>query len=86
MPRIRFIKRKKRTAFEVARRWFRILLGFTTLGIGFIMLVTPGPALVAIPVGLAILASEYAWARRTLKRFKEEGEKIGAIFFTKKKK
>jgi uncharacterized protein (TIGR02611 family) len=43
-----------------------VVAGFTvTLG-GLIMLVTPGPALVVIPIGLALLALEFAWAERML--------------------
>lgn len=35
------------------------------------MIVTPGPAFVVIPVGLAILAVEFVWARRWLKKIRE---------------
>ena len=35
------------------------------------MLVLPGPAIVLIPVGLAILSIEFAWARLWLKRVRE---------------
>lgn len=31
------------------------------------LIVLPGPALVVIPLGLAILAAEFAWARRLLR-------------------
>lgn len=31
------------------------------------MLVLPGPALLVIPAGLAILAVEFAWARKWLR-------------------
>jgi hypothetical protein len=44
------------------------VLGVTTLLIGIVMIVLPGPAIVVIPLGLAILASEYAWARRIIRR------------------
>ncbi len=54
--------------------------------VGVILIVTPGPAVVVIPIGLAILATEYAWARRYLQKFKDGGEKLGSIFFSKKKK
>jgi hypothetical protein len=30
------------------------------------MIVLPGPAIVVIPVGLAILATEFVWARKLL--------------------
>jgi tellurite resistance protein TerC len=84
VPIIRY--RKPRTRYERARRWVRILLGFSALALGAAMLVLPGPGLVVIAGGLAILATEYAWARRYLKKFKDEGEKIGAIFFGKREK
>ena len=44
------------------------VVGVTVLLIGIALLVLPGPALVVIPVGLAILATEYAWARRWLRK------------------
>jgi tellurite resistance protein TerC len=84
MPIIRY--RKPRTRFERARRWVHILLGFSALALGAAMLVLPGPGLLVIAGGLAILATEYAWARRYLKKFKEEGEKFGSIFFGKREK
>jgi tellurite resistance protein TerC len=39
------------------------IMGGTVLLIGVIMIVTPGPAIVVIPIGLGILATEFAWAR-----------------------
>jgi len=51
------------------KRFFSILhVEATVLLIGVALLVLPGPAFIVIPVGLAILATEYAWARRWLKR------------------
>lgn len=46
------------------------MLGLTVLLLGIVMLVTPGPAVIVIPAGLAILAVEFAWARRWLRRSK----------------
>ena len=43
--------------------------------IGIALIVLPGPAFVVIPIGLAILATEYAWARRWLQVLKESAEK-----------
>jgi uncharacterized protein (TIGR02611 family) len=40
------------------------VVGFTVLAIGLVMIVIPGPAVVVIPIGLAILAIEFAWARK----------------------
>jgi tellurite resistance protein TerC len=53
-----------------ARRLIVIVVGFTVLLIGIAMLVLPGPAVIVIPLGLAILGSEFVWARRLLKKAK----------------
>jgi len=42
------------------------VLGGTVLLIGVALIVLPGPAFIVIPVGLAILGIEFAWARRWL--------------------
>lgn len=52
------------------RRLLVFVVGGTVLIIGIIMIVTPGPAVVVIPIGLGILGMEFAWARRLLERFK----------------
>jgi len=52
----------------VVRKVVYTLLGITTLLIGVAMIVLPGPAFIVIPLGLVILASEYAWARRIIRR------------------
>lgn len=44
------------------------VLGATVLGAGAAMLVLPGPGVIVIVLGLAILASEFAWAERALDR------------------
>ena len=49
-----------------ARRLVVIVIGITILAIGIAMIVLPGPAIVAIPVGLALLATEFIWAKRLL--------------------
>ena len=53
---------------KVVRRVIVSVVGATILLIGIALLVLPGPAFVVIPLGLAILATEYAWARRWLGR------------------
>ena len=58
-----------------AKRIVVMIIGMTVLLIGVALLVLPGPAFVVIPIGLAILATEYAWARRALKRVKDTTEK-----------
>jgi tellurite resistance protein TerC len=57
------------------RRVIVAVVGFTVLAIGVAMIVLPGPAIVVIPTGLAILAAEFAWARNLLKRMKEKFKK-----------
>ncbi len=61
-----------------AWRLIVIVVGFTVLLIGLALLVLPGPAFVVIPVGLAILATEFAWARRLLRRVKREARRIAS--------
>lgn len=46
------------------------VLGFTVLTVGLIMLVTPGPGLLVIIAGLAILAHEFSWAATALDKAK----------------
>lgn len=59
-----------RLTYKVARRIVIGVTGGTILILGVVMLVTPGPALVVIPVGLAILGLEFAWARFWLKEIR----------------
>lgn len=56
---------------KIVRRVIVSVIGATVLFIGVALLVLPGPAFIVIPVGLAILATEYAWARRWLKKARE---------------
>ncbi len=53
-----------------AKRLIKIVVGFTLVALGIAMLVLPGPGIVTIMLGLAILSAEYVWARRLLDRMK----------------
>jgi tellurite resistance protein TerC len=53
-----------------------MVVGFAVLAIGIAMIVLPGPAIIVIPAGLGILGLEFAWARRWLRRIKEQGASI----------
>jgi tellurite resistance protein TerC len=53
------------------RRTLVAVIGGTIVLIGIAMLVLPGPAVVVIPLGLTILASEFAWARRYVRKARE---------------
>jgi uncharacterized protein (TIGR02611 family) len=64
---LRFILRSgKRVAVTV--------VGIALLAAGLVMIVTPGPGLVVMIAGLAVLATEYAWARRALEKARERGK------------
>ena len=53
---------------RAVKRFFVALIGCTVLLIGIAMIALPGPAFIVIPAGLAILATEFLWARRALRR------------------
>lgn len=59
-----------------ARKLIIFVIGGTVVAIGVVMFVTPGPALVVIPVGLGILATEFVWARVLLKRMRAQAEGV----------
>ncbi len=58
-------------SLRTAKRFFVAIIGFSLLIVGTAMIVLPGPALIVIPLGLAILATEFLWARRVLKKLKK---------------
>jgi uncharacterized protein (TIGR02611 family) len=53
---------------KIVRRVIVSVVGVTVLLIGIALLVLPGPAFIVVPIGLAILATEYAWARHWLRK------------------
>ncbi|MGH8194610.1 MAG: PGPGW domain-containing protein [Woeseiaceae bacterium] len=57
--------------YKVVRRIVVAVVGATVLLLGVIMIVTPGPAFVLIPAGLAILGLEFAWARYWLRKARQ---------------
>lgn len=59
------------STYKIAKRIAITLVGSTVLLLGLVMLITPGPAIVVIPLGLAILGLEFAWARVWMKRLRE---------------
>lgn len=65
------IKRALNLTYKAARRVVVAVVGVTVLLLGVVMLVTPGPGLVVIPVGLAILSIEFTWARTWLRHVRE---------------
>jgi uncharacterized protein (TIGR02611 family) len=68
-------------SLQQAKRFLKILFGFTLLALGVIMIVTPGPGWLTILLGLGVLAAEFVWARRLLDRLKEQGGRIRDTVF-----
>lgn len=64
------IRKVVHLTYKVARRIVVAVVGATLLLLGLVMIVTPGPAFVVIPVGLAILSIEFTWARFWLKKLR----------------
>lgn len=57
------------------RRVVVAIVGATVVLVGLALLVLPGPAFIVLPLGLGILAIEFEWARRALRRAREVVEK-----------
>jgi tellurite resistance protein TerC len=62
--------------YRWARRIAVGIVGGTVLAIGVALLVLPGPAFVVIPLGLAILGAEFAWARAWLRKVKNHSRDL----------
>jgi uncharacterized protein (TIGR02611 family) len=56
-------------SYQQAKRLIMVVVGFTVLLIGIIMIPMPGPGFPLILVALGILAAEFVWAKRLLRRF-----------------
>jgi hypothetical protein len=52
------------------RKFLVGVIGGSIIVIGLAMTVLPGPAIIVVPLGFAILATEFAWARRVWRRGK----------------
>ena len=62
--------------YKVAKRIVIGVVGGTVLIMGVVMMVTPGPGVAGILLGLGILGIEFAWARIWLKRLKAKGQDV----------
>ena len=58
--------------YKMVRKIVIGIVGMSVLCVGAAMIFLPGPAIVVIPVGLAILATEFAWAKVLLHKLKEK--------------
>jgi uncharacterized protein (TIGR02611 family) len=71
----------------IARNGKRVavtIAGFAVMLAGVALLVLPGPGLLVIIAGLAILATEYVWAQRLLRIAKEKANQAKDAVFKKK--
>jgi uncharacterized protein (TIGR02611 family) len=76
-PRPKLVERLEARRATHRERHLLFRLGFGLVGAlvligGLIMLVTPGPAFVLIPIGLAMLSMEFVWAERLLGKSLEQ--------------
>jgi len=62
--------------YKQIRKLVIFLIGISIVLIGCVLFFTPGPAIIVIPVGLAVLATEFIWAKKLLKKFKETTSSI----------
>ncbi|VAW93437.1 hypothetical protein MNBD_GAMMA21-1884 [hydrothermal vent metagenome] len=72
LPFVENIGRLYQITYKTFRRLVVTLVGVSVIIVGIIMIVTPGPAIIVIPAGLAILATEFVWARLLLKKIKDK--------------
>ena len=56
------------------RRGLKVAGGFLLVSLGVVMLVTPGPGVIALAGGIGLLSTEYVWAKRVRDRFEQIAE------------
>jgi len=66
---------------QQAKRFLKILFGFTLLALGVVMIVTPGPGWLTILLALGVLAAEFVWAQRLLDRLKTQTDRLRDAVF-----
>ncbi len=64
------------TTYRTARRVVVAIISGTVLLVGVAMIALPGPAVIVIPTGLAILGIEFAFARRWLRTLRERSKAL----------
>jgi uncharacterized protein (TIGR02611 family) len=69
-----------------ARKLIILVVGLTLLLCGGIMLITPGPGSLLILTGLSVLALEFVWARRLLRKIKAKGSQLSRVMFDSSKR
>ena len=61
---------------HMLKRFAVTIVGVALLVLGAAMMVLPGPGILVIVAGLALLATEYVWARKMLKTAQAQAEKV----------
>lgn len=83
-PMVDDLGKAAQTVYKKIKRLVILVVGVTVCLGGIVMIVFPGPAMIVIPAGLAILASEFVWARRLFRKAKKEIDHLSN--FNEKKK
>ena len=68
------------------KRLIVFVIGGSVLLFGIILIFIPGPAIIVIPLGLAILATEFVWARVLLENAKHKARSVYKTIFRKFRK
>ena len=83
-------KREKDTftikSLKQAKRVIKTVIGFTVVILGGVMVLLPGPGLLIIVLGLAILGTEFVWAKKLIKRFEQGANNVKNSLFNNSKK
>jgi len=66
----------RRLPYRAARRAVIAIVGGCMVLVGIAMIVLPGPAFIVIPMGLGVLALEFAWARLWLRKLKAASRNV----------
>jgi hypothetical protein len=66
-----------RFIWRSSKRAVVFVIGVALLAVGLVMFVTPGPGIVFVVLGLAVLATEFAWAEHLLEQAKRQASKAG---------
>lgn len=70
------VHRGLRATARAIRRTVVAVIGTTIVLLGVALIALPGPAIIVIPVGLAILGLEFAWARRWMRMLRERAQAV----------
>lgn len=76
----------ERLALPTLRKVLVGIVGASVVLVGIAMIVLPGPALVVIPLGLGILGTEFIWARRLLRRVRDQAGSAARKVFRNNKR